>query len=867
MDATAALAARLASTAVAPLIRRLFVPTPPGAALVEEPVRIAGLISFRGERRTLGAKELRALATELTARAVQSYGPHEAPTDEVRAELADALALALHSLGDLDMDDLQAVRLGPERLAAALTRPAGLSAAADAHYQPLLTTACLHILNFFTQRSGFVARTLVEQTRTLDALAARTDLLMERLGSRLAEDTRFERRYCEHITRKHGELTIYGLDLDQRGEWRLDTAYISLRTAQEGESLFVPLSAERALAGQGRVLLRGEAGSGKTTLVQWLAVATARQDLGELGGDLAHLIGRVPFVLPLRRVMRDGLPPTPGEFLSAVRSSVAGSQPGGWADRVLGAGRGLLLIDGIDEVSPRDRDTVRSWLWELMGDFPGNQWVVTSRPSAVAQNWLSREGFTELTLHPMSHDDTTHFIRRWHRAADTDPALATALLDAIRASTALGRLAVNPLMCGLLCALHRERHGFLPHGRKDLYDAALRMLLERRDAERGVAYDEGLRLSSETQILLLQKLAHWMIRNDSVEMERSDALTQVGRALEYMPHVGAPPERVLRHLLVRSGLLREPAHGRVDFVHRTFMDYLGAKALVEEGDFPLLLRNATRDQWEDVVRMAVALGRPAERERILRGLIEGITTRVPDAGVHGGSRDATTFGGTIRRALLAATCLEHATEIAPGTRRAVLDRVEPLVPPASLAEAHFLADTGGPMALGLLPGPDGLDEKQAYRVVVTASRVGTDAALPVLARYRSHPALRVRRQLSWAWYHFDTQRYADEVLAHVDETDLYFAAHNPGHLRALRALGGRARVQVVGVYRPGDLVEHLDPERLTHLWLRNGFFGDAEWLRAFPRLRTLVVPEPRRERTPEVPSHITVELAEGKRRI
>ncbi|MFI6286052.1 NACHT domain-containing protein [Streptomyces sp. NPDC051018] len=855
MDAST-VAVRLASSALVPLVRKLFVRPAPGAGLVEEPVRIAGLVSFRGEKRTLGEAELRTLAGELVARAARAYGPHEGPGDAVRREVTDALTTALHSLGDLDMDDVQAVRLGADGLAARLARPAGLSAEAAAYAEPLLNAACLHILNFFTQRSTFVARTLVDQARAIDRLIATTDLLLERVPSRRADDARFEARYAEHIARKHSELTIYGLDLNHAREWRLDAAYVSLEAVCDTA---VPVPAESAFSARDRVLLRGSAGSGKTTLVQWLAVTAARQDYTELGGDLSPLVGRVPFVLPLRRVMRDGAPPTPDAFLHAVRSAVAGAQPYGWADRVLTAGRALLLVDGIDEIPPAEREEVRRWLRELMGDFPGNLWLVTARPSAVGEDWLTDEGFSELSLSVMSRDHVTRFVRRWHEAAHTGPEPGQALLEAIRTNADLGMLAVNPLMCGLLCALHRERRGFLPHGRKDLYDAALRMLLERRDVERGVAAGDGLRLSSETQILLLQKLAHWMIRNDRPEMDRADALTQLGRALEYMAHVPAPPEEVLGHLLVRSGLLREPAAGRVDFVHRTFQDYLGAKAVVEEGDFPLLLDNAHKDQWEDVVRMAVALGRPAERERILRGLI----------GTHASEREARARAELLddwdqvrplRRVLLAASCLEHATEVGPGVRRQVVSMAERIVRPGSKRQARLLAELAGPKVLGLLPRPDGLTDEEAVRVLVTATRVGTQTALPVLARFRDHPSLLVRRQLAWSWYKFDTREYAEEIVARLDETDLYFTAHDNGHLRALREMGGRERVQVVGMYRPADLVEFLDADRLTHLWLRDGYFtvGGEEWLHRFPRLHTLVVPERARGTRQGIPGRITV---------
>ncbi|GAA1900579.1 NACHT domain-containing protein [Streptomyces sodiiphilus] len=852
MEPSAA-AVRLASGAVASLVKKLFVVEGPGAGLVDRPVRMSGRLSFTGERRTLGEKQLRALAAELVDRAAEADGPHEAPSAQTRRELADALARALHGLGDLDMDDAQAVALGPEKLAARLpSPPTGLSADAEARYDALLHTACLHILHFFTQRSTFVPRTLTEQTRAINGLVAVTDLLCERIPSQSAEDARFEQRYAEHIVRKHGELTIYGLDLQHAREWRLDSAYIALEATGEDDS--VPVPAERALAGRDKVLLRGGAGSGKTTLVQWLAVTTARRDYDP---HLAHLIGRVPFVLPLRRVFRDDRLPTPDEFLHAVRSAVAGSQPTGWADRVMHAGRAFLLVDGIDEIPADRREQARRWMRELMADFPDNLWLVTARPSAVREDWLAGEGFTELALAPMSHHDISLFVRRWHEAAGAGPELGEALRSAIRTDTDLGRLAVNPLMCGLLCALHRERHGFLPSGRKDLYEAALGMLLERRDVERGVPATEDLRLSKETQIQLLQKLAHWLIRNDAAEMERSDALRQLERALEYMAHVPATPEQVLAHLLVRSGLLREPAEGRVDFVHRTFQDYLGAKAAVEEGDFPLLLNNAGKDQWEDVIRMAVALGRPAERARILGGLVEGMG---PDeiTSLRELSPRSLVQPERLRQVLLAATCLEHATEIAPGIRQQVLDLAALLVPPRSRLWSTMLAEVGGPMVLKLLPGPEGLREDEADNVVVTATRIGTDAALPVLARFRHHPALKVRSQLAWSWHRFDTAQYAEEIVRHLDETDLYFCAHHTGHLKALRAMGGRARIQLLGTFHAQELIDHLPPERLTHLWLPEDetTVTGEEWRAAFPHLKMSTHPRRQRAKQPAGrPSH------------
>ena len=570
-------------------------------------------------------------------------------------------------------------------------------------------------------------------------------------------------------------------------------------------------------------MLRGVAGSGKTTLVQWLAVTTARQD--RLTGQLAHLMGRLPFVLPLRTLTRGGAQlPVADDFLRAVSCPLAGSQPAGWVDRVLTAGRGLLLVDGIDEVPEQERARTRLWLTDLLTAFPGNLWLVTSRPSAVRTEWLGAEALTELTLSPMSRDNIAVFVRRWHEAAGAGAAMADALLAATRTKQDLGRLATNPLMCALICALHRERRGFLPRGRKALYDAALSMLLERRDRERELTVD----LDEETQVQLLQRLAYWLIRNGRAEMNHRDALNQIERLLPLMPHVAAlgSAEEILRQLLVRSGLLREPAAGAVDFVHRTFQDYLGARVAVEERDFNALVKHAHLDQWEDVVRMAVAHGRPDERALILKGLM------------NRGDREDPYRG---RLHLLAMACLEHAAKLNPVVRTEIERRAGELIPPRSQYEAEELAELG-PMVLELLPEPEDVaDDQAAAHVVLTACLIGEDSALPYLARYRDYDSTLVRDQLGFHWDKFDTETYANEIIQYLlKASDTPIVVRSPEELAALGRLGGHSNVELHGNFSSTGIVAALDEQRLESLAVRyNTAVTDLNFLKRYEHLRVL----------------------------
>ena len=305
------------------------------------------------------------------------------------------------------------------------------------------------------------------------------------------------------------------------------------------------------------------------------------------------------------------------------------TQPAGWTDRVLGQGRGLLLVDGLDEIPERDREHTRRWLRELLDAYPGNQWLVTSRPSAVREDWLAPDGFTELVLSPMTGDDVAAFIRRWHAAArhpdasDTDrlDGYERSLLDAVRTKPDLGRLATNPLMCGLICALHRDRRGYLPHGRKELYDAALSMLLSRRDGSATCAAG-GNRPPSGTEDPAAAEAGALDARQRPVGKDRTppsrrSAATSghsgrgaAGRAGGDLPTSAQPNRSIAR------------AHpGSVDFVHRTFQDYLSARAVVERHDFDFLIDHAHLDDSEEVIRMSVALARPDECGYLLEGLL------------------------------------------------------------------------------------------------------------------------------------------------------------------------------------------------------------------------------------------------------
>ena len=718
-------------------------------------------------------------------------------------------------------------------------------------YQRIISESCEYIINIASRLPAFTERTFGEILKRQDHLltiAIQTLEEVRRMREQLnpqAKAAQFELEYRRAVVHKLDVLQLFGVDVPPSSRRHsLSVAYValcveekslskaalknnlqntpltsltSLAEQQEDESSRNIVSVEAALEKSHRLLIRGMAGSGKTTLLQWIAVNSALQSFK---GPLAKWNKTLPFYINLRFYVESGLP-GPEDFPNYISSAIADTMPRGWVHTELKSGYAIVLIDGLDEVPELQREDVREWLRDLVETYPNALFFVTSRPNAVEDGWMDREGFIDAELQPMQLPDIRTFIDHWYDAVAKElqdeqekselPSFAEHLKEEVENRHPIRSLATNPLLCAMLCALNRERREQLPSDRIWLYEACCEMLIERRDRERRISLTDypAAALTYREKLVLLEDLAYWLIGNGWSQVELQRAEERFARKLTNMHNIpqSVDSKDVRRLFVERTSILREPVSGHIDFTHRTFEEFLAARAALDEGDIGVLVKNAHDDQWREVIILASGLATKKVREKLIHELLKrGDLEKDRRYQLH----------------LLAVSCLDTSVELGQDVKTEVTKRLGTLIPPKNMTDAKALA-SAGELAVPYLINKKRYSATTTAACVRTLALINSEAALKALESYSNDTRTTVIDELIRSWNFFDRETYAQYILSHVFQSDFeesgYNSRYNILSLKGFQYFTKLTRLRLTNLEQVSDLSPLASLTQLTSLHL------------------------------------------------
>ncbi len=368
----------------------------------------------------------------------------------------------------------------------------------------------------------------------------------------------------------------------------------------------------KAVERYAKLMVLGKPGAGKTTFLQYLAVRCNQ------GHFQPHL---VPFFIQLKNFAEDALDEGNFSLLHYItqefdRSGM--SEPE--VETLLNQGRGLILLDGLDEVPEAASDEVIKHIRKLSDKYYKNQLVITCR--IAAQEYRFR-GFTEVEIADFKPTQIESFAKKWFVAvARNSPEVgvqkASLFLEqmALPENQQIRELATTPVLLNLTCLVFQAKADF-PAKRSDLYKQGLDLLLIRWDEARGIKRDDVYRnLSLPHKLQLLSQLAAITFSQGDYFFEETTLQHLIADYLRTLPNFQTDESdleldsmAVLKSIEAQHGLLVERARRIYSFSHLTFQEYFPARAIVIGTPVSLeqLVRHLTEKRWREVFLLAVQM--------------------------------------------------------------------------------------------------------------------------------------------------------------------------------------------------------------------------------------------------------------------
>lgn len=373
------------------------------------------------------------------------------------------------------------------------------------------------------------------------------------------------------------------------------------------------MPAEDLLDGRDHVVVYGGPGSGKTSLLRVLLISEAAPWLPTGVGESGDVAGRRTGgrSVPIRVQATDLTSPRPlPEALAAAAradlSAVGATRvPDAefFAREPMPGVSWLVLVDGLDEIG--DTATRRAVLAKLSGALEHApsaseaaaatyRYVLATRPLPsgelkpfTEERWRA----THFLLRPLTSAQLSAYAALWFDVlAIGDPVQSAASFQAQLRATGLADMARTPLLAGMLCqmfAVAPDRQ--LPRNLGALYRGFVEMLQERQFIEGpGGLHEQARRIlgrygpSAEAAALAeadhaLELVARFAsARFEGAETGAAELLAAWSTARRPDRVPVAVWTSMLVELMRRSGLVVERA-GDLEFVHRTFLEYLAAR--------------------------------------------------------------------------------------------------------------------------------------------------------------------------------------------------------------------------------------------------------------------------------------------------
>ncbi|MET0417133.1 MAG: NACHT domain-containing protein, partial [Actinoplanes sp.] len=348
---------------------------------------------------------------------------------------------------------------------------------------------------------------------------------------------------------------------------------------------------EEAVRRHHRMLVLGDPGAGKTTMLKHLALRSAQP-----GPDAPILF---PVLVGLRAFVDSGTDNILTFAAAQCEQKYGFAGAAAYLPDRLDDGSALLLFDGLDEVP--DVEAYERAAREI------NR-VSVRHPEVAIAVTCRRAGFTGgldqfhvLEVLDFTGEQIDLFLGNWFSGREAD---RRDIRHSLSRNARMKTMAANPLILSLIAMVY-ESDLELPEKRTELYRRCVDVLLREWDAHRGIR--RSARFTADRKRELLEELAWHFHRSGRRYFPEREVLDMAGRFLSTIDMDPSRAAEILDEIVSNDGLLKVQAQGWYGFWHLTLQEYFAAVWAGKNLSGALdVVRARRHDPWWDEVVLLLA---------------------------------------------------------------------------------------------------------------------------------------------------------------------------------------------------------------------------------------------------------------------
>ena len=325
-----------------------------------------------------------------------------------------------------------------------------------------------------------------------------------------------------------------------------------------------------------RILILGEAGSGKSTGLLRLAYLMAQAGISE-GGAYT-----IPILIRSLDVHGSG-PASLADHCHSGCRRLSRRETSCFSAEDLVAGRVVILLDSLDELPTDDaRSRVLTLVEQMLVAYPEVQVIATSRPYASHLPELNH--YQEYRISPISWAQAKKIlkiVKAHDRLTESQSQELLRKLDKIHG------VALNPLLVTVFAATTDFSKQDIPANITELFKKFTELMLGRWDEAKGLRQQYQAPLKD----FVLAKLGYYMHSQNRTSLDRREAEKIVRQELAVRGHEG-DGSGLLAEIFERSGLFRI-VENNVEFSHLLLQEFFAGRG-IESID---QVKTAIGDEW------------------------------------------------------------------------------------------------------------------------------------------------------------------------------------------------------------------------------------------------------------------------------